>query len=162
MGISGKVGVWTKAPDAKIPPNRGRGGTPTRYVYGDQRPTAVAEVALQAKGWKEVRWREGAKGWLESRFGAMRIRPSHGFVHISVNLIEAVSMSCAGRLGQGPADRFPLTQHGGQTLGQQEGRGHLAVQEFRLAPAAAPGLPRHNPRGKLIRRPEPGARSASR
>ncbi len=80
VGISGKVGVWTQAPDAKIPPHRGRGGPPRRYVYGDQRPTAVAEVARQARGWKNVRWREGAKGWLESRFWAMRIRPSHGFV----------------------------------------------------------------------------------
>lgn len=80
VGISGKVGVWTKAPDAKIPPHRGRGGPPTRYVYGNQRPTSVAEVALQARGWKEVRWREGTKGWLKSRFWATRVRPSHGFV----------------------------------------------------------------------------------
>jgi SRSO17 transposase len=80
VGISGKVGVWTKAPDASIPPRRGRGGPPKRYVYGDQRPTSVAEVALQARGWKKVRWREGTKGWLESRFWAMRVQPSHGFV----------------------------------------------------------------------------------
>jgi len=81
VGISGKVGVWSQAPDTKIPPHRRRGGPPTRYDYGDQRPTAVAEVAMRARGWKKVRWREGVKGWLESRFWTMRVRPSHGFVH---------------------------------------------------------------------------------
>jgi SRSO17 transposase len=80
VGISGKVGVWTQVPDAKIPPHRGRGGPPTRHVYGDQRPTSVAEVAVHAAGWKRVRWREGTKGWLESRLWATRVRPSHGFV----------------------------------------------------------------------------------
>jgi SRSO17 transposase len=61
VGISGKVGVWTKLPDAKIPRHRSGGGPPTRYAYGDRWPTAVAEVVLQAKGWKKIRWREGAK-----------------------------------------------------------------------------------------------------
>jgi SRSO17 transposase len=37
-------------------------------------------VALKAKGWKKVRWREGTKGWLESRFVSLRVQPSNGFV----------------------------------------------------------------------------------
>ncbi len=80
VGISAKVGAWTKPPQAEIPPHRGRGGPPTRYKYGNQRPTPVGEVVRQAKGWKKVRWREGTKGWLESRFLAIRVQPSHGFV----------------------------------------------------------------------------------
>src|ERR1039458_3105761 len=48
--------------------------------YGKQRPTSVRDVALHAKGWKKIRWREGSKGWLESRFLAVRVQPSHGFV----------------------------------------------------------------------------------
>jgi len=80
VGVSAKVGVWTKPPQAEIPPHRGRGGPPKRYDYGHQKPTSVGEVARQAKGWKKVRWREGTKGWLESRFLAMRVWPSHGFV----------------------------------------------------------------------------------
>ena len=48
------------------------------YHYGDQRPSTVQDVALQAKGWKKIRWREGSKGWLESRFLAARVQPSHG------------------------------------------------------------------------------------
>jgi SRSO17 transposase len=45
-----------------------------------QRPSNAREVALKAKRWKDVRWREGSKGWLRSRFMAMRVQPSHGFV----------------------------------------------------------------------------------
>src|ERR1017187_2036740 len=47
---------------------------------GKQRPTSVRDVALHAKGWKKIRSREGSKGWLESRFLAVRVQPSHGFV----------------------------------------------------------------------------------
>ena len=40
----------------------------------------MRDVALQSKGGKKVRWREGSQGWLESRFLAFRVQPSHGFV----------------------------------------------------------------------------------
>ena len=53
---------------------------PTRYVYGTQRPMAAKEAVAHAKGWKTVRWRQGTKGWLTSRFVALRVQPSHGFV----------------------------------------------------------------------------------
>jgi SRSO17 transposase len=80
VGISSSLGVWTKPPKVKIPEHRGRGAPATRYDYGAQRPSSVQDVALKAKGWKKVRWREGTKGWLESRFLAVRVQPSHGFV----------------------------------------------------------------------------------
>lgn len=80
VGISPNLGVWTKPPKIKIPEYRGRGAPATRYDYGSQRPSSAQEVALKAKGWKKIRWREGTKGWLESRFLAVRVQPSHGFV----------------------------------------------------------------------------------
>jgi SRSO17 transposase len=80
VGISATVGVWTQPPEAAIPPYRGRGQPPTRYAYGTQRPLAAKEAAMQATGWKTVRWRQGTKGWLSSRFVALRVQPSHGFV----------------------------------------------------------------------------------
>ena len=80
VGISGTVGVWTQPPHAAIPPYRGRGQPPTRYAYGAQRPVAAKVAAAQATGWKTVRWRQGTKGWLSSRFVALRVQPSHGFV----------------------------------------------------------------------------------
>lgn len=81
VGIAPNVGVWTKPPQVKIPEYNGRGAPPKKHVYGDQRPIAVKDVALKAKGWKKVRWREGTKGWLESRYLCVRVQPSHGFVH---------------------------------------------------------------------------------
>ena len=80
VGVSSATGVWTKAPQAEIPRYQGRGGPPTRFAYGTQRPISAQDAAVQAKGWKTIRWRQGTKGWLESRFVALRVQPSHGFV----------------------------------------------------------------------------------
>jgi len=77
LGIPSTVRVWTKPP--RLRKARGRTRRPTVYHYGEQRPYAVQEVAQKAGGWKQVRWREGKKGWLESRFYACRVQPAHGF-----------------------------------------------------------------------------------
>ena len=77
VGIPSTVKVWTKPP--RLRKARGRGRWTSVYNYGQQRPCAVREVASQARGWKQVRWREGTKGWLESRFYAGRVQPAHGF-----------------------------------------------------------------------------------
>jgi SRSO17 transposase len=77
VGIPSTVRVWTKPP--RVRKTRGRGRRPQVYQYGEQRPGAVREVAEKARGWKQVRWREGTKGWLQSRFYAARVQPAHGF-----------------------------------------------------------------------------------
>jgi SRSO17 transposase len=79
VGVPSPLGVWTKPPRVHKLKARGRGRPPSAYHYGEQRPLAVREVAEKARGWKQVRWREGTKGWLESRFYACRVQPSHGF-----------------------------------------------------------------------------------
>ena len=76
VGIPSTVRVWTQPP--RLRKTRGRGRRPTVYHYGEQRPCAVREVAEKARGWKQVRWREGTKGWRESRFYAARVQPAHG------------------------------------------------------------------------------------
>jgi SRSO17 transposase len=81
VGISPQVGVWSKAPRIEVPAYSGRGAPPKKWDYGKQRPGSVKDLALKARGWKKVRWRAGSKGWLESRFLAVRAYPSHGFVH---------------------------------------------------------------------------------
>jgi SRSO17 transposase len=73
VGIAATVRVWTRPPEATVPPSRGRGQPPTRYGYGTQRPIAAKEAVAHAKGWKTVRW-------LASRFLALRVQPSHGFL----------------------------------------------------------------------------------
>jgi len=77
VGIPSTVKVWTKPP--RLRKTRGRGRRPTVYHYDQQQPWAVREVAQKARGWKQVRWREGTKGWRESRFYACRVQPAHGF-----------------------------------------------------------------------------------
>lgn len=79
VGVPSPLGVWTKPPRVRKLKARGRGRPPSVYHYGEQRPPSVREVAEKARGWKQVRWREGTKGWLESRFYACRVQPSHGF-----------------------------------------------------------------------------------
>jgi len=77
VGIPSTARVWTKPPRLRKAPGRGR--RTTVYQYGEKRPCAVGEVAAKARGWKQVRWREGSKGWLESRFYACRLQPAHGY-----------------------------------------------------------------------------------
>ena len=80
VGIASTVGVWTQPPTATVPTYTGRGHPPTRYTYGTQRPMTAKEAVAHTTGWKTVRWRHGTKGWLTSRFVALRVQPSHGFV----------------------------------------------------------------------------------
>ncbi|MBI4468458.1 MAG: IS701 family transposase [Acidobacteria bacterium] len=79
VGVASSMGIWTKPPTTRKLNNTGVGRPPTAYKYGSQRPESTLEVAKRAKGWKDIRWREGTKGWLESRFVALRVQPSHGF-----------------------------------------------------------------------------------
>ena len=79
VGVPSNAGVWLQPSSPnKLKPKR-MGRPPSALHYGRQRPVSVKEGAQQATGWKRIRWREGSKGWLESRFWAGRVQPSHGF-----------------------------------------------------------------------------------
>lgn len=79
VGVLPQVGVWLKPPKITPLKTTGKGRPPTASRYGDQRPTTAQEAARQGKGWRTIRWREGSKGWLESRFWATRVQPSHRY-----------------------------------------------------------------------------------
>jgi SRSO17 transposase len=79
VGIGPHVGVWPKPPTIMQRAYSGQGRPAARWVYGTQRPPSVNDVALKARGWKTIRWREGTNGWLTSRFLSVRVRPSHGY-----------------------------------------------------------------------------------
>jgi SRSO17 transposase len=79
VGVGPQVGVWVKPPKLGARLSSGRGRPPTRCDYGKQRPPSVREVADKVRRWKTVRWREGTKGWLTSRFACLRVQPSHGY-----------------------------------------------------------------------------------
>ena len=79
VGITPQLGVWLKPPKLIVPEAKPMGRPPSAVRYGTQRPVMAQEAARQAKGWKKVRWREGTKGWLESRFWAARVQTSHRY-----------------------------------------------------------------------------------
>ena len=79
VGVQSNTGVWVEPPRPRKLKPKQTGRPPTASHYGKQRPVAVKDAAQQAQGWKKVRWREGSKGRLESRFWAARVQPSHGF-----------------------------------------------------------------------------------
>ena len=81
VGVQGSTTVWasgTQPLPARTWSGRGRR---TKLLRRDSnvKPVKVSELAksLARRAWKTVRWREGTKGDLVSRFAAVRIRPSH-------------------------------------------------------------------------------------
>jgi SRSO17 transposase len=81
LGIKGDTSVWPPGA-SPLPPKRWnrRGRPPTRVRRDAQhQPCSARQVAaaLPHKQWKTVRWREGTRGTMSSRFAAVRIRPAH-------------------------------------------------------------------------------------
>lgn len=82
LGIKGQTSVWPPGKEP-LPPKSypGRGRPPTRLrTDTDHKPVSARELAdlLPSKAWTTVRWREGTKGTMVSRFAATRVRPAHG------------------------------------------------------------------------------------
>src|ERR1039457_5484914 len=142
VGVSSQVGVWGKPPKIHIPEYSGRGQPATRYQYGKQRPTSVRDVALHAKGWKKIRWREGSKGWLESWFLAVRVQPSHGFVDGEPPQRGLATGAMAGRR-KGAHQIFSLrsaAQHHIAPFGCWRSSQNVGIWTLRR-PASFPGVP---------------------
>ena len=81
VGIQSSVSVW-KPGQAPLPKRKWKGiGRPTKLLRRDRRhtPVAVRELAISMPSsiWKTVRWREGTRKPLRSRFAALRIHPAH-------------------------------------------------------------------------------------
>jgi SRSO17 transposase len=81
VGITGDVTVWPPGMEA-LPPGRwtGRGRKPTLLRRDSHhQPVSVKALAKQlpAKAWRTVRWREGTRGLMKSRFAAVRVRAAH-------------------------------------------------------------------------------------
>ncbi len=81
LGIQSSVSVWPPG-RAPLPKRKWKGiGRPTKLLRRDSRhtPTSVRELAMSLpfSAWKTVRWREGTRKALRSRFAVLRIRPAH-------------------------------------------------------------------------------------
>jgi SRSO17 transposase len=82
VGIKGDTTVWPAGQQPLGPaPWEGTGRPPTRLRrQKGHEPVAVrawAERVKKEEVWTEVRWREGTKGTMASRFAALRVRPAH-------------------------------------------------------------------------------------
>jgi len=81
LGVKGDVTVWPPGKAPKRPQRKSGGGRPPTRLKRDQdhKPVSVERLAetLPEEAWQTVRWREGVKGILASRFAALRVRPAH-------------------------------------------------------------------------------------
>jgi SRSO17 transposase len=81
VGIQRETTVWPPG-EAPLPPARygGRGRPPTRIRRSPgHQPVSGAQLAarLEKSAWRSVRWREGTKGTMRSRFAAVRVHTAH-------------------------------------------------------------------------------------
>jgi SRSO17 transposase len=81
VGILPDTGLWPPGEEPLPPgPWQGQGRPPKLLRRTDERrPMLARELAkgLPQKAWRKVRWREGTKGMMSSRFAAMRVRVAH-------------------------------------------------------------------------------------
>ncbi|HVT16161.1 MAG TPA: IS701 family transposase [Thermoanaerobaculia bacterium] len=81
VGILPDTGLWPPG-EEPLPPNPWKGqGRPPKLLRrtDNRRPVLARELAqgLPRQAWRKVRWREGTKGMMSSRFAALRVRVAH-------------------------------------------------------------------------------------
>ena len=81
VGVESKPVVWDKPTRRVQPRRRASRGRPRRPYYRGQ-PTALRALALAlpAKTWRTLTWRQGSQGPQGGRFAACRVQPAHGQV----------------------------------------------------------------------------------
>jgi SRSO17 transposase len=82
VAIESSTTIWEPGQQPlSAPPRRpGRGAPPKRLQRNaDHLPVSAKQFALglPSTAWKDIRWRQGSKGTLRSRFAAVRVRPAH-------------------------------------------------------------------------------------
>lgn len=81
LAITGETSVWAPGSQPLAPKRTApTGRPPTRYRRAPgHAPISAAALAqgLASKHWRTVRWREGTRGMMSSRFAALRVRAAH-------------------------------------------------------------------------------------
>ena len=83
VGAASTLKVWAPGTGPIAPsdvPRKPRGRPQTKWRTGDVKPATLVELATArgAAALKTLTWREGSRGPQRSRFGAVRVRTSHG------------------------------------------------------------------------------------
>lgn len=83
VGVAGAIKVWAPGTGPLAPTafaKKGTGRPRTAFRTGKQKPLSVVDLAksLGTANLKALTWREGSRGPQRSRFGAVRVRASHG------------------------------------------------------------------------------------
>jgi len=83
LSVDEDMGCWLGEVPAVRRQYKGRGRPPTGYDYGDHRPSTPLTVAqgLSPDAWQDITWSQGTKGQLRSRYAAVRVHASHGYIH---------------------------------------------------------------------------------
>jgi SRSO17 transposase len=81
VGIMRETTVWPQGYTPLPPPRSSGRGRPATRLRRDpeQRPVSLRVLAprLERSSWQTVRWREGTRGAMQSRFALTRVRPAH-------------------------------------------------------------------------------------
>jgi SRSO17 transposase len=81
VGIMRETTVWPQGYTPRPPPRSSGRGRPATRLRRDphHRPASVRVLAprLERSSWQTVRWREGTRGTMQSRFALTRVRPAH-------------------------------------------------------------------------------------
>jgi SRSO17 transposase len=81
LAIPSETSLWPPGSQPFAPKRWSGRGRPALRIRrtARHRPLSAAELAqrLPPHSWKTVRWREGTRGTMRSRFAAVRVRPAH-------------------------------------------------------------------------------------
>src|SRR5262249_24268636 len=81
VGVAETTTVWPKDQQPHPPAAKGGKGRPPTLIRrdADHPPVTVQQLALAlpAKVFRKVTWREGTRGRMRSRFAVVRVRPAH-------------------------------------------------------------------------------------
>jgi SRSO17 transposase len=82
LGVKSTTTVWALERQPLPPKRRNGKGRPAMRLRRDQQhqPYTAEELAraLSPQAWRQIRWREGSKETLQSRFAAVWVRPAYG------------------------------------------------------------------------------------
>ena len=77
VAVEPRANAWTEAPSGSPPPAAGR--PPPQDLLAVPQSLAKIARALPARAWRQITWRQGTRGPMQSRFARVAIWASHGY-----------------------------------------------------------------------------------